>query len=106
MTMTPTNQRAVEVLTEMRDLGTPPCCFAHDQEELDALNLAIEALRTPGWRPISEEQVEAAAKALCALKCERGNTMQNNDWKRNADKYRRQARAALSTLPPAPGEEK
>ena len=52
--MTTTNQRAVEVLAEMRDLGTPPCCFAHDQEELDALNLAITTLRTTGWRPISE----------------------------------------------------
>lgn len=38
-------QQAVEVLEQMRDMGTPPCIFAHDEEELAALDLAIAALR-------------------------------------------------------------
>jgi hypothetical protein len=103
--MTTTNQRAVEVLAEMRDLGTPPCSFAHDHEELDALNLAIEALRTPGWRPISEGQVEAAAEAIAFYQYECSISFLREMGKGGrADDCIRMARAALSTLPPAPGE--
>lgn len=36
--------RHIEVLREMRELGTPPCIFAHAQEELAALDAAIAAL--------------------------------------------------------------
>jgi hypothetical protein len=64
--------------------------------------------RAPGWRPISEEQVEAAAISICSVRNSITLDGARLEWPHmtdhSKDGYRRMARAALSTLPPPPGE--
>lgn len=108
--MTPTNQRAVEELeaeaSRYRASLAPYSSAAYrevTERKIAALDLAITTLRAPGWRPISEEQVEAAAVRMW-------NSMgAGPEWahqtERTRNQYRTMARAALATLPPPPGED-
>jgi hypothetical protein len=53
--MTPTNQRAVDVLQDLLvGVRMDAAHITDGQEKISALELAIAALRAPGWRPISE----------------------------------------------------
>lgn len=117
--MNTTNQRAVEEVAKVLALvqnGHPdytpqPTADAFwgllddDQRERYRRMATAANKRTPGWRPISEAQVEVAARAIHACA---PSGIYTRTWDElpaiTKLSLRNMARAALSTLTPAPGE--
>jgi multidrug resistance efflux pump len=128
--MTPTNQRAVEELeqalkvaqrdmedyfqratkAEARVAEQSAAGFSWDGHMVHGDRTSIEAVkqslttRTPGWRPISEEQVEAAADAIGRLRAKHSAGNPDSFVRKYRAENIELARAALSSLPPPPGE--